>query len=380
MTATAAAACPTFDDMDGNQGDDGVFTAPPSSTAAPSSSVASSGPAASIIPPPSLSCTLQEEDPDNAITTPYCVCSSTTLPVLSVPLTSEQSGFCAYKTIPATGSVSITQAFPVVTNSAACQVCTLALDDYHCSSIVGCSTKAAPSPSATVAVSNNNAHVGSLPGDPLYSAVFSALSPKCSAPPSSGVGFCDSSRAKIPNVAFVEDDEVSEGTIVLTIEDSNYTSMGEASAMIGAVANSLKTSATGKSCSNKSFAVTCPSMPIGRRGHADLSVDDQLERKYWEPHEPTDDDCKGYMEVCDAANLYTVWHFNSGGIIASMNVEVKFDIDGFSLFDSELLLDALVLALDVVAPEVDVADWELLGEIEAWCGELTGEDKRDLEA
>ena len=362
--------------MDGNQGDDGVFTAPPSSTAVPSSSLASSGPVASITPRPSLSCTLQEEDPDNAITTPYCVCSSTTLPVLSVPLTGEKSDSCAHKTIPATGSVSITQAFPVVTNSAACQVCKLALDDYHCSSIVGCSTKAAPSPSATVAVSKNNAHVASLSGDHLYSAVFSALSSKCSALPSSGVGSYDSSSANIANVTFIEGDEASEGTITLTIEDKNYTNMGEASAMIGTVANSLKTSATGKSCSNKSFAVTCPGT-VGRRGHADLSVDDQLEPRRYDPPE---EDCKGYMEVCDAANLYTVWVFNSGGIIASMNVEVEFDIDGFNLIDCELLLDAFVLALDEVAPEADVADWELLGEVDTWCGELTGGDKRDLEA
>ncbi|KAM0802745.1 hypothetical protein BDR22DRAFT_903564 [Usnea florida] len=321
----AAAACPTLDDMDGNQGDDGVFTAPLSSTAAPSSSVASSGPAASITPPPSLSCTLQEKGPDNANTTPYCVCSSTTLPVLS---------------------------------------------------IVGCSTKAALSPIATVAVSKNNAYVGSLSGNPLYSAVFSALSSKCSALPSSGVGSCDSSSADIPNVAIIEGDEAGEGTIVLTIEDSNYTGIGKASAMIGTVANSLKTSATGKSCSNKSFAVTCPST-VGRRGYTNLSVDDQLEPRLYGPPE---EDCKGYMEVCDVANFYTVWVFNSGGIIASMNVEVKFDIDGFNLFDCELLLDAFALALDEVAPEVDVADWELLGEIDAWCGELTGGDKRDLEA
>lgn len=378
LTIIAAAACPTFDDMDGNQGDDGVYTAPPSSTVpntyltnAPTSA------APNITPPPSLSCILHEEDPDNAITTPYCVCSSTTLPVLSVPLTGEQSDSCAYSTIPATGAVSITQAFPVVTNSAACEVCTLALDDYHCNPIVGCSTSAAPSPSATVAVSKNNAHVGSLVGDPLYSAVFSALSSKCSAPPSSGVGSCDASAADIPNIGFVEGADATEGTLVLTIEDSNYTSLGEATAMIGAVANALKTSATGHSCSNKSFAVSCPGT-VGKRGHADLSLDnDQLERRLYDPPE---DDCKGYMEVCDAANLYTVWVFNSGGIVASMNVEVKFDIDGFNMFDCEMMMDAFVAIMDEVAPEVEVADWELLGEIEAWCGELTGGSKRDLEA
>ena len=296
--------------------------------------------------------------------------------MLSVPSTGEQSDSCAYTTIPATGSVHITQAFPTVTNSAACEVCTLALDDYHCNPIAGCVTSAAPTPSATVAVSKNNAHVGSLSGDPLYSAVFSALSSKCSAPPSSGSGSCDASAANIPNVGYIEGDDATEGTIVLTIEDSNYTSLGEATAMIGAVANALKASATGKSCTNKSFAITCPGT-IGKRGHADLSVDDQLEPRLYDPPE---EDCKGYLEVCDAANLYTVWVFNSGGMVASMNVEVSFDIDGFNMFECEAMLDALVAILDEVAPEVEAADWELLGEIQALCEELTGGSKRDLEA
>ena len=59
-----------------------------------------------------------------------------------------------------------------------------------------------------------------------------------------------------------------------------------------------------------------------------------------------------------------------------MNDEVKFGIEGCNMFDCELLLDASVALLDVVDPEVDVADWESLGEVETLCGE----DKGDLEA
>ena len=53
-----------------------------------------------------------------------------------------------------------------------------------------------------------------------------------------------------------------------------------------------------------------------------------------------------------------------------MNVEVKFEIDGFSMCDCDMSLDALVIALDEFAPEVDVAAWKVLGEIQVWCGEL----------
>lgn len=376
----AAAACPTFDDLDGDQGEEGVYTKPTSTTAPNTFLASTTAPAASIMPPPILNCSLNEEDPDDDITTPFCVCSGTTLPVLSVPLTGEASDSCAYTAIHSTAAVSITQAFSVSTNSASCEVCTIALDGDRCSPLAGCTTSAAPSPSATVAVSKNDVHVGNLAGEPLYSAVFSALSSKCSAPPSTGVGSCDDSAASITDISYITNDDSSSGTIVLTVEDSNYTSMGEASAMIGAVANALMTSATGKSCSNKNFAIACPDT-VGKRGHADLSVEDDtpLESRLYDPPE---EDCLGGFVTCDAANLYTVWVFNGGGIVASMNVEVSFDVPGFNEFECEAMLDAMVAALDVVAPEVDVADWELLGEIEAWCGELTGtgDSKRDLDA
>ena len=97
-------------------------------------------------------------------------------------------------------------------------------------------------------------------------------------------------------------------------------------------------------------------------------------------YDPPGKESKDHMLLCDVANLYTVWVFNSEGIIAPMNVEVKFEIDGFSMFDYDMSLDALVVALDAFASEVDVAAWKLLREIETWCGELSGEDRRALGA
>ena len=55
-----------------------------------------------------------------------------------------------------------------------------------------------------------------------------------------------------------------------------------------------------------------------------------------------------------------------------MNVEASFDINGFSLFDYEAILDFLAVALEEIAPEVVLSDWELLGEITVLCEELTG--------
>ena len=147
----------------------------------------------------------------------------------------------------------------------------------------------------------DKARVGSLSGDLLYSAVFGALSSKCSAPLSSGLRSCDSSSANILNVGWVDRGDVAEGTIVLTVEDSNYASMGET---LGTVAYSLKTSATGKSCPNRSFEGACPN----KRGYADFSVDEQLEPRMYDPREK---ESKDHMLVCDVVNLYTVWVFST---------------------------------------------------------------------
>ena len=53
-----------------------------------------------------------------------------------------------------------------------------------------------------------------------------------------------------------------------------------------------------------------------------------------------------------------------------MAVEASFKIDGWSLFDCELVADLVGALLTVTAPEAEGEDLAIVGEIEASCEEL----------
>ncbi|MCJ1302766.1 hypothetical protein MMC08_005571 [Hypocenomyce scalaris] len=350
-TQQSGSACPSIAD-DADQGEDG---APPNTSTFPSPTTGpNSTTPASITPAPS--CTLQEEDPDEFINSPYCICGQLTFPVLSVASTGQQSDSCAYTTLPASSTIKPSITLPVATNN--CQVCTLQPnEEADCTSLPNCTPTSAPTPSTTVAVSNNPVHIGNAASNGFYDAVLKALQPQCPDPSFSGtVTECESSGAQIKNILYLEPGSNSpdDATITLTIEDSSYTTTGQRNAMLGAAANALNSSATGQSCQTvtyKTSGAECPSDPLDVSGGG----------------------CEASMSVCDAANLITVWLFDQGKLQASMNVEVAFEIEGLSNpFDCELILDAVVVALDVIAPEVAAADWAELGEIQAICGEMTG--------
>ncbi|MAD83313.1 MAG: hypothetical protein CL912_25730 [Deltaproteobacteria bacterium] len=56
-----------------------------------------------ITPAPTISCDLHEQDSDQGILKPFCLCdNSVTLTPLSVPATGHQSDSCAYTAIPGT--------------------------------------------------------------------------------------------------------------------------------------------------------------------------------------------------------------------------------------------------------------------------------------
>ncbi len=175
------------------------------------------------------------------------------------------------------------------------------------------------------------------------------------------------------NVGFVEGGDATEGTLVFTIEDSNYTTVGQRNAMLGAAAQAFANAATGKSCKNMTFAGGCEDDPARRKmmERDDLSPagSGSLDPRVVMPPP----ECAHELLVCDTTNLVTVLVLDENGLEAFMNVEASFDIDGFSLFDCEAMLDLLVGVLDEVAPEVAAADWELLGDIQVICEELTGQ-------
>lgn len=111
---------------------------------------------ASISATPTLSCTLQNSDPDQGIAGRGCICGSTTLPLLTVPTATDPAESCAYTAIPTT-----TGANPITvltsTYTSACQACTLVggiADTPTCTAIAGCvsttsTSTPAPAPTST---------------------------------------------------------------------------------------------------------------------------------------------------------------------------------------------------------------------------------------
>ncbi|KAK0510445.1 hypothetical protein JMJ35_006877 [Cladonia borealis] len=383
------AACPSIDPFDWDMGEDGgsytgpAYTPPTSSLFNAASETAAASSAIITTSPTLPTCTLQNEDPDQNINTPYCICtasglpSSKTYPVLSVAPTAQESASCAYTTLPATAA-SISISTPVITSN--CQVCTQVVNnEADCTPIPSCrptSNTVNPvstptgTPSTKVEISNNTVHAGELSGSKLYSAALSVMSPACPTPSGNNPTSCSSSGQGVQNVGFVEDGDASAGTLVFTIEDSNYTTVGQRNAMLGAAAQAFANAATHKSCQNMTFAGDCPSSrKMMKRDDLSPAGSGALEPRVYTPPP----ECTHELLVCDTTNLVTVLVLDENGLEAFMNVEASFAIAGFNLFDCEAMLDFLVVALEEVAPEVVLSDWELLGEIMVLCEELTGQ-------
>ena len=135
--ATACATCITFAPPGGTTGTISV------------SSTATTTQIANITPAPTISCSLQNEDPDQGINTNYCVCSGSTFPVLSVAATATgPDASCAYTSLAAASTIHPTVQLPIVTSN--CQVCTVGVGSEQCTPLPNCTPTPAPaSPAAT---------------------------------------------------------------------------------------------------------------------------------------------------------------------------------------------------------------------------------------
>lgn len=295
QAASASATCITFA---GPGSSTGLIEAA-SSTTTP---ISTASKAASITPAPTISCTLQNEDPDQGIVTPYCICSKSTFPVLSVASTAtDQGASCDYTTLPISSTFRPTVVLPVVTSN--CHVCTIAFDQESCTPLAGCTpTHASPpvisasaTPSTVVQLSNNSIHVGDLYGSSLYSAMWSAIKPKCPEA-TNGPTQCKTDGATIPNVGTIVGETNTEGEITFTIEDSRYSTTGQRDAMLGAAVRSFQNAATGKNCNNVTWveesAKPCP------KSKRDLWGREVIPDPYT---------CSGQSYLCNGPNLISMY-------------------------------------------------------------------------
>ena len=331
----------------------------------------SSPPPPGITPPPTLSCTLQDEDPDENINTPGCICSGSTFPVLSGPSVTDPAGSCAYTAMPTGASTEPSPTYAVTTHN--CQVCTLITNEEANCTPQPASAQCAPTglntatPSTTVQLSNNAVHVGELSGASLYQQSWNAIHAICPDVPSGANGTeCDSTQSPtISHVGTVVGEIMTFGDISFTIEDSQYSDNGQRDAMLGAGLQAFANGANGKNCGPVAWTEQS-SQPCQNHKRSSLRLDARNPDVL-----PAGFECHGTTTVCNAPNLITV-EDNQGNVsLGHMNIEVAWQLEGeassFLEFACEIAIAGLEAILIDAAPEVAPEAWKELGQLIPCC-------------
>ncbi|TVY45905.1 hypothetical protein LSUB1_G000483 [Lachnellula subtilissima] len=316
---------------------------------------------------PAPSCSLHEADPDEGVDKAFCLCNSSTLPILSVDLATATGpdASCAYTTMPgASATITTNTALgPASTNSALCQVCSLAVvNEDSCTTIPNCLPQAAQ---ASVQAGSSPVHVGTLTGTALYTSVSSALEKLC--PPvtqtNSATKCSETDTIKIGNIQAVEDESLTTGELDVTVKSSSYNATSLRDAMIQSAALTFQNSATGKNCYNATYTTE----ELKKRSNLDWFKESvglaSRDRPY--PVQET-------VQLCNAGDFAGVQYFSQfwrtapqPGATDYLDANIAFESSG-SDFWCEFLAD-LMDELVVVAPEFAVEDVELGEEIRAIC-------------
>lgn len=233
---------------------------------------------------PKPSCYQQNEDPDQGITTEYCVCNeSRTLPFLTISPTVVWTKSCEYTTLPPKDTkrdgivapmtttapssmitpppileqrdLTITKDLgPPTTNKKLCQVCTRVVNNEDsCHSMKDCIVQTGK---VTIEAGTSSVHVGTLTGSALYTSVSSALDKICPTPTGSGFTGCATDTVSIGDVPYVELGSLArDGELQVSVESSKYNVTSIRDALIKAAAAAAQHAATGKNCYEQKYEV-----------------------------------------------------------------------------------------------------------------------------
>ncbi|KAE9370236.1 hypothetical protein N431DRAFT_411379 [Stipitochalara longipes BDJ] len=291
-------------------------------------------PAAAATAPadPNVDCTLEEPDPQGGIEEPYCLCTSgsstETAPLITIASPTIYSQSCEYSTWPGTTTSISTDLPPPTTNTKACMVCTAyAMNEDNCNTIPNCTPQIAV---ATLTVGSAPVHVGTLTGAPLFTST--TTSTQCS----------ETGEVDIGGIQYVDSDEsLNTGSLVVKVPTSGYNATSLRDAMIGTIALSVQTSATGSNCFNVSYEA------------------EQLKRQH--------------MTMCNGAYFHTANYYDPDWRTAPqpgpsdfINALLSFEVSNSDQFLCEFL-DMLVDGLTLFAPEFAVEDVELEEGIDTLC-------------
>lgn len=155
-------------------------------------------------------------------------------------------------------------------------------------------------------------------GDALFNSSFNAKLSRCPSTVPGAITQCNSTGSPVDYVTYIQpglngdgiDGSTQSSKITFTVEDSSYTTDAQRYALLGAAASAVNGSASGSACRSAEY--------------------DDIECEGADSVSPIGKGCRKYMTICDAANLVTVWIVQGGNIVASLNVEISFGIDGLT--------------------------------------------------
>lgn len=352
----ATPAGPTLDVNDmGDQGEDGFDITPSKTIASPTRKPSTStAPATNA---PALSCAYYGPEPDGFRPEGWCVCAgSITLPLTSAPATAPQSASCSYTALPSSTS-SVSRALPPATTSDCIIYQQVGVNQEKDVSVPGCIPTNRPQTNVTL--SRIPVHVGNMSGNGMVESIRKALKPHCPDPRGPGA-YCDTKDAPVDGVRYVEKDEgeLDTATVTFNIADSLYETKDQLNSMIYAAATGFKGSASGKNCNEIKYN-TCHGGETELHNPNDVS--------------PPGSKCDEKITMCNAANAVNVEVFDGGHVVARLWVEAKFHINGWNLFDCELIVGIVSTLLDgvaIVQPEIAAEGWAVLGDIQSACDML----------
>jgi hypothetical protein len=356
------------------------------STGVPKTTGITTGPSTMLTttkpPAPTISCYLQNEDPDQGINGRGCICGSTTLPLLTVSNAKDPDASCAYTALPSSSQSDPIPAKPTKTWTDNCQACTLVggiADDATCTSIKGCTptATATPNPSQVVWLSNNSISIGDADdangGADLRSKLYKALHDKCP----DNANECDTtSAAEIDEIPTVVGDGEEYIKLKFTFSDSHYDDTKTRDRMLAAAVSSWER-ATSKSCSKVEYiedadptASGCGQGPVKRnvtQKRDGLDLDWKLSGVTYSKRAPICENCDPPVEkchysgtICSGPNhISVVWGGNGNPYENHMNIGVAEELDGSSAWNEficDLIIDGITALAMEVAPELAGAE------------------------
>ncbi|KAI0010802.1 hypothetical protein F4779DRAFT_638430 [Xylariaceae sp. FL0662B] len=355
-------------------------------------------------PKPKPSCYQQNQDPDQGITTEYCVCDkSRTLPFLTISPTVVRTKSCEYTSLPPKNTkrdamvasiitsaptptitpratleqrdLTITKDLgPPTTNKKLCQVCTRVVNNEDsCHSMKDCIVQTGK---VTIEAGTSSVHVGTLTGSALYTSVSSALNKICPTPTSSGFTSCKTDTVSIGKIPYVSMDFLSrDGELQVSVESSKYNVSSIRTGLIKAAAAAAQHAATGKNCYEQKYEIS--QLTPSRRSWMPSWLPEFMRRGDIQPPR------QGKATWCNTVGFSGPHYYNpywklqsEPGATDYMDVHFQFHEKSGGEFDCAIL-EGAAGALAFLGPEFAIGDVGLAEAIGILC-EGASKDRRDV--